>query len=64
MKTKTTAHMDKKVISLMCENIKNIGIDLDHLAVDDQEETIDFIHNQYRIAENQIKNLSRSAPRI
>jgi hypothetical protein len=52
--------MDKKALSLMFQNIKSQLIDIDKLVQDNPEMAIQFIHNQYKIAENTLKNRSES----
>lgn len=54
--------MIKKVVSLMCNNIKNLKIDVDEIAYKEPEKCIRFIHDQYEEAEASLnhKNESRS----
>lgn len=52
--------MDKKVISLMKHNIENQHIDLNSLITKDCDRAINFIHEQYSLADQQLRTLSRS----
>lgn len=39
--------MDKKVVSLMCKNLKELSVDVDDMVKNDCEGAIRFIHDQY-----------------
>lgn len=51
--------MKKKVVSLMCENLKGQSDSLDQMAIRNQEKAIRFIHGQYEEAEREY-NLSQA----
>ena len=43
--------MDKTVVSLMCENIKKLSVDIDEMVRNDANQAVDFIHDQYYYAQ-------------
>lgn len=51
--------MDKKVISLMRQNIKSHAFDLNQLKEKDCDEIVNFLHHQYDLADQQLKQKSR-----
>lgn len=53
---KQNGPMQKKIISFMHEKIKNQNIDLEKMLNTDQEKLIDFLHSEYKLAEQMIKN--------
>ncbi len=50
--------MKKKIIYLMCQNIKKSGIDIDQFAINNPDQAVRYIHNQYAIAEIMHQNES------
>lgn len=48
--------MEKKIVSLMCENIKKQLVDVDEMAKKDPKEAIAYIHEQYLVAKNQFRS--------
>jgi len=56
--------MKKKIISLMCQNIKQSGIDIDQFAINNPDQAIRYLHNQYAIAEIMHQKKSVSQRRI
>ena len=54
--------MERTVVSLMCENIRSLAIDVDELVKVDQEKAIRFIHGQYKKAQRDLnkQGLSQS----
>ena len=47
--------MEKKIVSLMCENIRKQSVDVDEMAKEDPKKAIAYIHEQYLIAKNQFR---------
>ncbi len=48
---KRNGPMDKTVVSLMCENIKKLPVDIDQMLKSNPDKLVRFIHGQYRIAQ-------------
>lgn len=46
--------MDKTVVSLMCENIRKLPVDVNAMVRDDPDRAVRFIHGQYREAKREI----------
>jgi hypothetical protein len=52
--------MKKNVVSLMCDNIKNLKIDVDEMAYRAPDQLVRFIHGQYEMAQDQLKDKGES----
>jgi hypothetical protein len=52
---KLNGPMKKEIVCLMCENIKSQNVDIDKLAIEDPEKAIEYVHGQYRIAQEVFK---------
>lgn len=52
--------MEKEIICLMCQDIRNNNIDINQLAIENSEDAIDFIHSEYQIASQQFNKISQS----
>lgn len=55
-----TGPMHKAILSLMSQNIKILGVDIDGLIDNDEEAAIKFLQDQYSLAEEVINNQSQS----
>ena len=54
---KRNGPMKKTIVSLMFDNICRQSIDLDEMIKNNQENAIEFIHNQYLEASHQLNDL-------
>lgn len=45
--------MDKEIVYLMCENLKEQSDEIDKMAVFDREKAVRFIHGQYEEAQRE-----------
>ena len=52
--------MDKTVVSLMCDKIRNLKVDVDEMAYKQPEKCIRFIHECYDQAEEELDQLDES----
>lgn len=46
--------MEKTALCLMYEKIKRSGVDIDKLVYEDEEQAIDYLHEQYRLVEDSL----------
>ena len=51
---KRNGPMKRKVVSLMCANIKKQRVDIDKMVEFDREKAIRYLHNEYLYAQRQI----------
>ena len=52
--------MRKLAVSLMCNRIKKLKVDVDELAYNEPEKCIRFIHDQYEEAESNLNQENES----
>lgn len=52
--------MDRKIVYLMCENIKHQSVDVNDMIRESPEDAISFIHTQYLDALDQLARESQS----
>ncbi len=52
--SKQNGPMDKTVVSLMCENIKKLPVDINEMVRTDPERAVRFIHGQYLDAKSEL----------
>lgn len=54
--------MDKEIVSLMCEKIKEQSVDVNQMVRDNPEKAIVFLHGAYQLAKEQHQKKSQSLP--
>lgn len=52
--------MEKTALYLMCEKIRRSGVDLNKLIYEDEEQAIDYLHEQYRLVEDAVMSKTQS----
>jgi len=54
--------MEKTALCLMYAKIKRSGVDIDKLVYEDEEQAIDYLHEQYRLVEEAL--LAKTQPEL
>lgn len=57
---KRNGSMEKRVVSLMCDKIRNLKVDIDEMAYRAPENLIRFIHDQYEEAQEELNQSGES----
>ena len=49
-----SGYTERTEICLTYEKIKRLGVDLNKLVYEDEEQAIDYLHEQYRLVDNEM----------